>query len=166
VPKVRDGEVDIAIAARPDKLPAGVQFQDFAEAPLRLIAPKLACPVRSAILENPVDWAGVPFILAEHGIARDRVMQWFRQQSVKPHIHAQVSGHEAIVSMVALGFGVGAVPQPVLDHSPLADQIHVIPDQAPFAPFTVGICARARYLSDPRLAAFWQMALVVYQRAE
>jgi LysR family positive regulator for ilvC len=53
------------------------------------------------------DWKDTPMILSEEGLARERVDRWFRQLGAKPHIYAQVSGNEAIVSMVSLGFGVG-----------------------------------------------------------
>lgn len=65
-------------------------------------------------------------ILSEKGIGRQRVDHWFSTKGIKPKIYAQVAGNEAIVSMVSLGFGVGVVPQIVLDNSPLSDKVKIL----------------------------------------
>ena len=41
----------------------------------------------------------------------------------KPTIYAQTSGHEGVVSMVALGLGVGIAPDVVINNSPVKDKI-------------------------------------------
>ncbi|RCU45444.1 MULTISPECIES: HTH-type transcriptional activator IlvY [Corallincola] len=159
VEKVREGEADLAITGIPDKLPTHVIVHMLADAPLVLIAPTLSCPVRTAVLQDPIDWAQLPIILAERGLSRERLLGWLKRKQVKPNIHSEVSGHEAIVSMVALGFGVGVVPAPVLAHSPLREEVVELPVTPTFEPFRVGLCADDRRLKDPRLAAFWRLAV-------
>jgi LysR family positive regulator for ilvC len=61
----------------------------------------------------------MPIILPEHGVARKRFEQWFRlRYGGRPNVYAQVSGQEALVSMVALGCGIGLSPIVVVDNSP------------------------------------------------
>jgi LysR family positive regulator for ilvC len=149
----------MAITGIPDKLPAHLIMHTLADAPLVMIAPVLSCPVRSAVLQDPIDWAQLPIILAERGLSRDRLLSWLKRRQVKANIHSEVSGHEAIVSMVALGFGVGVVPAPVLAHSPLREEVVELSVTPGFEPFRVGLCADNRRLSDPKLAAFWRLAV-------
>jgi len=78
-------------------------------------------------------------------------------------VYAQVSGHEAIVSMTALGCGVSAVPLPVLEHSPLKNRVTVLPASIPPLPLNLGICCLQKRLSSPLNNAFWQLVKDVYR---
>ncbi len=61
-------------------------------------------------VERP-DWSTVPFIMADQGPVRRRIELWFRRHKISnPSIYATVGGHEAMVSMVALGCGVALLP--------------------------------------------------------
>ena len=99
-------------------------------------------------------------IVPESGLARQRVDRWFRDLGVKPLIYAQVAGNEAIVSMVSLGFGVGVVPQIVLDNSPLASQVAVLRVSPALAPYEVGLFTLEKKLRSPLIAAFWVPTLL------
>ncbi len=69
-------------------------------------------------VERP-DWSTVPFIMADQGPVRRRIELWFRRHKISnPSIYATVGGHEAMVSMVALGCGVALLPEVVLENSP------------------------------------------------
>lgn len=69
-------------------------------------------------VERP-DWSTVPFIMADRGPVRRRIELWFRRHKISnPSIYATVGGHEAMVSMVALGCGVALLPEVVLENSP------------------------------------------------
>jgi LysR family positive regulator for ilvC len=102
-----------------------------------------------------INWSEIPFILSESGLTRDNVNDWFSLQRVKPNVYAQVRGHEAIVGLVALGFGVAAVPQLVLDNSPLKDKVRVLNITPELEPFDVGIVCLKKRLTDPLIKAFW-----------
>jgi LysR family positive regulator for ilvC len=161
---------DIAIAARPDKLSSRIQFQTLTHSPLLFIYPAIHCAVESNIQRRlgqglELVWEDIPFIVSERGLARTRLEQWFRSHGIKPDIYAQVSGHEAIVSMVGLGFGVGVVPELVLVNSPLKDKVQVLEVSSPLTPFAVGLCASAQRLENPLVKAFWDCAKASY-RAE
>lgn len=165
---VLQGDDDIAIAARPDQLSAKLQFQTLQHSPLLFIYPTVHCSVEGEIrrfLEQggSLPWQELPFILSERGLARLRVEQWFRKQGLKPNIYAQVSGHEAIVSMVGLGLGIGVVPELVITNSPLKQQVQVLDVQPPLTPFAVGLCTHTQRLENPLVKAFWDCAREVYQ---
>ena len=98
-------------------------------------------------------------VLSESGLARSRVDQWFADQGLKPSIYAQVSGHEAIVSMVALGVGVGVVPELVMKNSPLMGRVRVLAVQPELEPFAIGLCAQTQRMNDPVVQALWQTAV-------
>ena len=151
IDRVLAGQEDIAIAARPDKLPTGIAFRRITMSPLVFITPKdnFAPPV------TPGEWGETPMILSEQGLARDRTDDWFRQLAIKPTIYAQVAGHEALVSMVSLGFGIGVVPQIVLDNSPLADQVNILKTDPQLADYDVGVCVLEKRLKSPLIKAFW-----------
>ncbi|SFC50611.1 LysR family transcriptional regulator, positive regulator for ilvC [Marinospirillum celere] len=157
ISQVLKGEEDIAIAARPNQLPAGLAFRSIGLSPLVFIAPQQD-PWISPLLEpdlEAIDWSAIPMILSERGLARERVDEWFRQKAIKPNIYAQVSGNEAIVSMVSLGLGVGVVPKIVLDNSPLADRVQLLDITPRLAAYDVGVCALERKLRSPLIQAFW-----------
>jgi len=82
---------------------------------------------------------------------------------LKPKVYAQVSGHEAIVSMTALGCGVSAIPAPVLEQSPLKDKVTILATSIPPQPLNLGICCLKSRLKTPVNKAFWELVLEVYQ---
>jgi len=102
-------------------------------------------------------WKKTPLILSEKGLIRKRVDSWFQHKNIKPTIYAQVSGNEAIVSMVSLGFGIGVVPKIVLDNSPLAQQVKILNHQPQLEPIDVGICAQKKRLQNPVVRALWDL---------
>ncbi len=159
IARVQGLEEDLAIAARPGKLPAGVLFKPILVSPLVFIA-----PVESTdrnLLEVPPEeaaaWQAIPMILASSGIARNRVDAWFRKLGVTPKIYAQVAGNEAIVSMVSLGLGVGVVPKIVLDNSPFAARVRILDVQPALAAYDLGLVTLKRHLKNPLVSAFWSL---------
>lgn len=158
VDTVLAGEVDIAIGARPDQLPTRLAFKPLLPVPLTFIAPNQSGPVTDVLNSGDFDWQTIPMILSETGLARTRVELWFKQLAIKPNIYAQVSGHEAIVAMVALGFGVGVVPDLVLSNSPMAEKVRILHVRPELEPFSVGLCVVNQHLSNPLVQAFWQVS--------
>lgn len=157
VERVQQGMEDLAIGARPDTLPAGVEFQSITRSELRFIGPLVSPLLSEEQLRLPTseNWKDVPMILSEEGLARARTDRWLKHHSIKPRIYAQVSGNEAIVSMVSLGFGIGVVPQIVLDNSPLTARIRIYDIQPPLTAYDIGLFALEKRLKDPLIAAFW-----------
>lgn len=166
--RVLSGSEDIVICARPDKISSRLSFQTLMHSPLLFIYPSTPCAVESVIRDclvqkQSLPWSELPFIFTERGVARKRLDDWFRTQLVKPNIYAQVSGNEAIVSMVGLGLGVGVVPDLVLMNSPLRDKVQVLDIQPPLTPFAIGMCALEQRVDNPQIRAFWSCAKASYQ---
>ncbi len=155
---IKNDQADIAITARPDKLPPRLVFHKRGDAPLLMVGPIVPCQVSQQLATQTIDWHNLPYILPERGISRQRVEKWCKDIGFKPYVHAEVSGHEAIVSMVALGLGVGPVPAPVLKNSPMRNSIRILELPVELGPFEVGICSSKRALQDPKVAAFWAIA--------
>ncbi|WP_286978233.1 HTH-type transcriptional activator IlvY [Pseudomonas sp.] len=157
VERIQEGLEDIAIGARPDSLPTGVAFQPIARSALRFIGPQSPQLLTEEQVKHPsaASWRDVPMILSEEGLARTRTDRWLKNHSIKPRIYAQVSGNEAIVSMVSLGFGIGVVPQIVLDNSPLSARIRTYEIQPPLTAYDIGLFALEKHLKEPLINAFW-----------
>lgn len=160
--RVVAGDDDVAIAALPAELPSGVKFQPIAQSSLIMIAPRAQCDVFTLIEEalnqkTAPDWSQLPFVVADQGVARQRVEQWWRDLRITPHIYASVTGHEAVVTMVALGFGVALVPSIVVDNSPLKSRLRILDLAQSVAPIEIGLCALSSKLDRPALKAVWDV---------
>ena len=156
---VLDGKEDLSIAARPANLPRGLAFKPIATSPLLFIAPleQQVPNIPTTSPTAPGEWANIPMILSESGVSRTRVDEWFRQRDIAPRIYAQVTGNEAIVSMVSLGFGIGVVPKIVLDNSPLKDRIRVLDVKPELEPYDIGLFTLKKNLKNPLVDAFWSL---------
>lgn len=159
IERVQAGYEDIAIATKPDRMPAGVSFKSIAHSPLVFI-----CAKQQGEWSNTT-WDKIPVIIPEEGLARERLNNWFEQHKIKPNIYAEVKGNEAIVSMVSLGFGVGVLPKIVVDNSPLAEQVEAFARQPDLGPYSMGICVMEKRLKSPILNAFWTQLTTESQQA-
>jgi len=155
ISRIVAGDEEVAIAALPPSMPRGVVFKSIAISPLLFIAPKNQLGMAVPKDNNPEQWSKLPMILAEKGLGRNRVDQWFRAVGVNPRIYAQVAGNEAIVSMVSLGFGIGVVPEIVIENSSLAEQIKVLDIEPELESYNLGLFALKRSLNNPLVRAFW-----------
>ncbi|MEY2434940.1 MAG: LysR family transcriptional regulator, positive regulator for ilvC [Acidimicrobiaceae bacterium] len=154
--QLRGGTIDVSVAALPDRLPAGIVSRVLTTTPVVFVGPKTEGPVHDATSRRSVDWPTVPLVLPAHGLARDYVDQWLDRRSITPAIYAEIQGHEAILSLVALGCGVGVVPRLVLEKSALRDRIVEIPVRPALRRFRIALCVRDRALSNPLIAAVWE----------
>ena len=67
-----------------------------------------------------------------------------------------MAGSEAILSLVALGCGVGIVPRLVVDKSPLRAEVRPLEVDPAIGEFRVGLCTLRRKLTSPIIRAFWE----------
>ncbi|MFC7089767.1 HTH-type transcriptional activator IlvY [Halomonas salifodinae] len=156
--RVLAGEEDMAITPRHRTPPEALAFKSLTRSPLVFIAPRDTpawLPTTPEIPEARA-WAEVPMILSESGLSREYADTWFKALGITPRIYAQVAGHEAIVSMVGLGFGIGVVPQIVLDNSPLRARVRPLAVKPELPHYDVGLCVLHRRLRSPLLRALWQ----------
>jgi LysR family positive regulator for ilvC len=170
ISRIRSGQDDICVAARPDDLPRKLQFLTLQLSPLRFIAPDFPCAVADQVAQldptaETFSWGDIPFIVAERGLSKERLDQWFRVRGERPRVYAQVAGHEAIAAMVGLGLGVGLVPELVLANSAYLAKLQVVTPLLPLQDFPVGLCGQAQRLENPLVAAFWELAQRSYPAA-
>jgi len=152
---VQAHSVDIAIAARSEQLSTSLHFSTIAEIPLAVIAPLFSVKIRQQLRQHRINWPEIPIILPEHGPARKCFDRWFGlKQLGKPYIYATVSGHEALVSMVALGCGVGVTPKVVVENSPVKNRVEYLADVGEVEPFELGICCQKQKINQPAIQAF------------
>ncbi len=153
-------EVDLTIAAVPQKLPRGVLRRVLTHTALRFVAPSTDCAVSREVERRPLVWSRVPIVMPEFGLARVAVDAWFDRQGIYPEIYSEVAGSEATLALVAMGCGVGAVPQMVIERSAMHEKVRVL-NEVEVGPselgiFTVAACVRKKTLENPVVAAFWQ----------
>ncbi|MCX8860333.1 HTH-type transcriptional activator IlvY, partial [Vibrio parahaemolyticus] len=161
IDKILADEADIAISAKSDQIPSKIAFETISEIPLSVIAPVGVSAFAEELQKEKPNWSVIPFILPEAGTARDRANTWLKQMKIKPNIYAQTSGHEAIVSMVALGCGVGIAPDVVINNSPVREKINRL-KVLPIKPFELGVCCTKSQLDNPLVKAFWKVAQSKY----
>lgn len=152
---LRQGLVDVAVAALPDRVPPSLVTRVLLHTPLVFVAPASACEVARKVAGTSIPWAEIPIVLPSTGLARASVDRWFRRQHVAPRIYSEVPGSEAILSLVSLGCGVGIVPRLVVDRSPLRAEVRPLEVDPPLGEFHVGVCTPRRRLKSPLVRAFW-----------
>lgn len=161
VQKVSSGQVDLSIAGKPESLPTSIGFTPLGLIPLVLAAPALPCPVYRQLMDQPEpNWEKIPFILPEQGPARRSLDRWLRKRRINnPIIYATVSGHEAMVSMIALGCGIAILPGVVLENSPdpLRHRVMTLEIDDLGPPLDLGVCVRRQRLHEPLIKAFWSV---------
>jgi len=158
VDQVLAGEIDLAVAALPDRPSARIEFLPLAEIPLVFIAPasgEFAEPPRA---HGQLDLSKAPLVLPRNGLSRRRLDQWMKKKEILPDIRSEVSGSEALIAMVRLGCGIGIVPQLVLERSPFRNDVQILKHAPKLDPYTVGLCAAKRALARPAVRAFWDLA--------
>ena len=183
--RLQNQEVDLAIAAIPEKIPKGVEMIEVAQTPLVFIAPRrfpgsiryqdrnfkpstsTTQSENEAVEKNrtervsdehEIDWQRTPLIIADRGLSRERFDRWLSREEISPLIYAQVAGNEAMLAMVSLGCGVGVIPRLVLENSLLKDEICIIPNAPRLKPFAIGICTLKKNRKNPRIEAFWEIS--------
>lgn len=155
IEKVLEGEIDIAVAALPDKKMRSIEFLPLLVTDLVFVGAKsLTLPSSSSLVDTQL-------ILPEKGVSRVRVDKWLSKSEKPARSIMEVSGNEAILAMVSLGCGVGVVPELVLEKSPFARELEILDPGAGLEPYTVGLCSTKKNLEKASVAAFWKTARVV-----
>lgn len=158
VAQVEAGEMDVAVAAIPERGRGDILYLPLMTTDLVFIAARSRAKLYAAMIENEPDLARIPLILPRSGLSRRRIDSWFRQRRIVPDIASEVSGNEAIIPVVFLGAGVGVVPQLVLERSPFRDEVEILSGAPELEPYVVGLCTSRRHLNKPQVGAFWQLA--------
>jgi len=162
--RVKRGDADVAVIARPAQLPDSIAYRHVAASPLRLCIPGNDGPLRQRLDGASADerdalLGEMPWILPERGVSKDAIERWLIERYAQlPPIYARVAGHEAILAMVSLGLGVGMVPELVIEASGLADTLEVAALAHQPGALEIGLCARAGRVQDPIVAELWRVS--------
>lgn len=164
VTQVETGEIDIAVAALPERQSATIDFLPLITTELVFIATRATAQELASSSDALLDLSRVPLVVPQSGLSRRRLDAWFKHNRVVPNISTEVSGNEAIIPMVHLGCGVGVVPQLVVERSPFKENVVVLDNAPTLEPYVVGLCSNRKNLRKPVLKAFWQLAETQLQR--
>lgn len=145
--RLDEGEVDVAVAGIPVRLPEPLVSRTVATTDLVFVTARHRA-------DPGLDG---PFVLPHRGLVRDAADRWFRTRGTAPDLAAEPEGHEALLTLVALGYGTGVVPRLVLDHSAVRDRLTAIAADTPPEPFPIGLCVRRADLRRPQVAALWSL---------
>lgn len=147
--KVLEKIVDIAIAIHTPNFPKELHFQQFDTVPLVLVSPK------SSIFDNiqEVDWRKESVILPDSGPSKRIVHHWFSEKGIRPNVYATVGSNEAILSMVALGCGIGFIPEIVVRHSTVKDKVNLL-TMSDIESYQLGLCCLQKRVQEPIIDAF------------
>ena len=154
IEQVTSGEIDLAVAALPDQKQATLEFKPLAETPLVFIAPSAP----DFPLGRKPDFATLPLVVPQSGVARNRLDAWLRCHQVVPNITTEVSGNEALIALVRLGAGIGVVPLLALERSPFRGDVRIMERAPKLDPYVVGLCSSKRNLRRPPVNAMWELA--------
>jgi LysR family positive regulator for ilvC len=154
--KLVAGEIDMAVAALPDRQIARVEFLPLLTTNLVFVGPKK--DTAGVRYSEPQDLRKLPLVLARSGLSRTRVDQCLRELGAHTARISEVSGNEGILAMVRLGCGIGVVPELVLEKSPFRDDVVVLSNTPPLDPYVVGLCSTPKNLQRASVAALWELA--------
>jgi LysR family positive regulator for ilvC len=156
--RLENDEAEVAVVPEPDAPPAELRFVRLAFTELSLVAPSTDKELARRAAQGGSHWRGLPVILPRRGLDRERIDAWFAARGADPEIYAEVEGNEAILAMVALGCGVGIVPELVRKDSSLRGRIEVVQVARPPRGYHVSLCAKERTLTRRTAAALWELA--------
>lgn len=156
--RLENDEADVAVVPEPDTPPDELRFVRLAYTELSLVAPSTDKDMARRAAQNASHWRGLPVILPRLGLDRERIDTWFAARGIEPEIYAEVEGNEAILAMVALGCGVGIVPELVRKESTLRGRIEAVEVARPPRGYYVSLCAKQRTLARRTTAALWELA--------
>jgi LysR family positive regulator for ilvC len=155
---LENDEVDLAVVPEPDRPASELCFVRLAFTELSFIAPSSEEELARRVKLGGSHWNGLPVILPRRGLERERLDAWLEEHGGRPEVYAEVDGNEAILALVALGCGVGVVPELVRKDSPLRGRIEQVDVKRPPRGYHVSLCAKHRTLSRRTAGALWELA--------
>lgn len=150
--KLDDGSAEVTVAPLPERIPRHLLVSRLARAQLVPVsAPELK-------RDKKAQWRDVDLVLPASGLARALTDRWLARSRIRPASITEAVGHEAVLSLVAAGYGIGIVPDIVATRSALADRFVIgrAPDGLPG--FDVALCTTAAHLARRQVQAFWAVS--------
>jgi LysR family positive regulator for ilvC len=149
--KLDDGSAQIAVAPLPPRVPRHLLVAVLAHTTL---VPVAAEEHRRALRRRD-GWAAVPLVLPASGLARTLADRWLARSGIRPASVTEAVGHEAVLALVAAGWGVGIVPDLVASESALASRFETVRAPSPMPGFDVAACTTPDHLSSRGVRAVW-----------
>jgi LysR family transcriptional regulator, positive regulator for ilvC len=163
ISQVASYKSDLAVSVKPKTMPKGIAYQKLGSSELVVIAPMMTCPLTLLLNENEdIPWHKVPFIMPEQGVLKERIDEFAQQLSFSVNVYSHVAGHEAMVALASLGFGVAIVPDIVLSQSPFKDQVVLLKTPKILNKIEIGIVCKQKKLSDPVINALWTTVKTIF----
>ena len=156
IEQVINSEIDVSVAALPDRQHPRLEFMPLIETNLVFVAPKNSDHLHKK--KSQLDFSKAPLVLPRSGLSRRRLDLWFKQNNIEPSITTEVSGNEGILAMVRMGCGVGIVPELVLERSPFREDVRKVEGGPQLAPYVVGLCTTHKNLHRPSISSLWELA--------
>lgn len=157
IQQILDGDIDIAVAALPDKPHSNLEFKPLTQTNLVFVS-SAKSPQNKQLIAQGLDLSIAPLVLPQTGPSRRRLNEYLKVKNITPNISTEVSGNEGILAMVRLGCGIGIVPELVLERSPFRDDLQKINDAPELEPYVVGLCTTQQHLKKPSISALWELA--------
>lgn len=152
IQQILDGDIDIAVAALPEKKHTRLEFKPLTRTNLVFVS-----SVKDHQEHQKLGLSEAPLVLPQTGLSRCRLDQYLKAKSITPNINTEVSGNEGILAMVRLGCGIGMVPELVLERSPFRNDLQKIDNAPELEPYVVGLCTTHQNLKRPSIAALWEL---------
>lgn len=150
------GVVDLTVAALPERVPAGLVSRVIVVTPLIFVAPASESEASELARRRPIPWSEVPLVLPAPGLVRSAVDRWCQRRRFQPRVYGEVAGHEALLSLVSLGCGLGVVPRIVAERSPLRAELTLLDIEPRIGDLRVGVCSERTSVKKNRIVrAFW-----------
>jgi LysR family positive regulator for ilvC len=108
-------------------------------------------------LQQGIDVVVTSLDKSDDGNLVQRIIMSIPVKQISATVYSEVDGNEAVMSMVALGCGVGFIPRLVVEKSPLQSQVQSVKTGPDLADFHVGFCVQRKRLNmSPQVKAFWE----------
>lgn len=152
--KLDDGSAQLTVAPMPVRVPRHLLVTTLATT--RLVP--VASPDAAGAGRRRIDWSEATLVLPASGLARALTDRWLSRERIKPAAVIDVVGHEAVLTLVASGYGIGVVPDLVAAQSPLRDRFSVCKPPSGLPGFDVSLSTTPDHLDNRVVHAFWTAA--------
>lgn len=152
--KLDDGTAQLTVAPMPPRVPRRLLTSTLARTNLVPVAGAGAAGTG----RGRIDWRAATLVLPASGLARSLTDRWLSRERVRPASIIDVVGHEAVLTLVAAGYGIGIVPDIVATQSPLRHRFTIRRAPADLPGFDVALSTTPDHLADRAVQAFWSAA--------
>jgi LysR family transcriptional regulator, positive regulator for ilvC len=149
--KLDEGSAQLTVAPMPVRVPRHLLVTTLATT--RLVP--VASPDAAGVGRGRIDWRAATLVLPASGLARSLTDRWLSRARIRPSSIIDVVGHEAVLTLVAAGYGIGIVPDLVATQSPLRDRFAIRTPPPDLPGFDVALSTTPDHIANRAVHAFW-----------